>query len=705
MGEKILHYRFRSLFPDSRVAFRLEDGIQRAGLVFETTSQLIKLFCLDTFAELSTKHTSFGKDFVTDFSTIIDLSPTFFANAFSVASSEVSPGKKKGRPFKDNRLPQALDACYARYASQNALPSPKPNGSNLSHVLSYMKVQIRTAYNNNVFLHFDKYVKRYVSLKLKSSTFASLDGKGFKTLLNKVYRLLLYETTVNIPELNHTIGDPLVQDFLSVLPVHGKDRFLHMQQHPEVYLPYMIHLNILTEEAQGKLLNPCPTRSSFVTGHVTIDTAALIDMVVDPSGIPLAEFLLLMEERLGVSFPAGMDKGKLYGNPCLLFPSTDSKLFPADFKSHVWNVLCAMGKKRCFDKERNLKFNNLVTTNGYKVDAHYVPPEHFHLDRYKGDKTPKPQEDPDFQYVHRLPAKEREKLLALPSGYADPGKGNIVYLSDGIKGGNRLRYTAAQRRFETSQKRNAEELEKMLLYKGEDGTTYKSLVEALAGNNDSSRKSCCLGPYTRYLALRLEISVHLRPFYQRTGHRRRQYRALLGRKSSEDRLCNNIAETFGGMVIFWGNWGRNPNLKHQPPTPGIGLRRQVHKRFQTYTYDERMSSSLCFTCESPVSHPFTRSYRRVNRSGVRVEVTISVHHLLRCENEKCTSRWWERDNLGSLNGMKITNYALRHGKPHPVFSGSKKSSATSRKRKQTAAKPTKPGSDSSTKRFTAGVAV
>src|ERR1044071_9144255 len=157
MGEKILHYRFRSLFPDPRVSSRLEDGIQRAGLVFETTSQLVKLFCLDTFAELSTKHKSFGKDYVTDFATIINLSPTFFANAFAVESSEVSPGKKKGRPFKDNRLPQALDACYANYASQNALPSPKPDGSNLSHALAYMKVQLRTAYNNNAFLHFDKY--------------------------------------------------------------------------------------------------------------------------------------------------------------------------------------------------------------------------------------------------------------------------------------------------------------------------------------------------------------------------------------------------------------------------------------------------------------------------------------------------------------------------------------------------------------------
>src|SRR3982751_362211 len=243
MGEKILHYRFRQLFPDPRVADRLEDGVQRASVIFETTPHLVKLFCLYTFTDLLSKHTTFGPSFVSDFVPTVDLSPTFFSNAFTVASTADVNTKKKGRPFKNNRLPGALHSCYDRYATQNALPSPKPSGSNLSHVLSYMKKQLRTAYCNNVFLHFDKYVKRYVGIKLKSSPHGSADGKEFGKLLRKVFRLLLYETSVDVSALNHLIGEDLVKDLLSILPLHGDGRFAHMEDHPEVYLPYMIHLN------------------------------------------------------------------------------------------------------------------------------------------------------------------------------------------------------------------------------------------------------------------------------------------------------------------------------------------------------------------------------------------------------------------------------------------------------------------------------
>ena len=464
----------------------------------------------------------------------------------------------------------------------------------------------------------------------------------------------------------------------------------------------MIHVNRHLENNDDKLLNPSPTRSTFIPNHIIVDTAALIDLVVGPTGVPLPEVLLLLAERIRAGFPANMDKGKLYANPCTLFPDRDRQTFPADFKSHIWAVLSGVGTPIVSSMWTGLKFNNVVTTNGYKADAHYVSPERFYLDRYKGDKIPKDGPDEQFSYVHHLPKADREELLESNRAYADPGKGNILYLSDGVKGGKRLRYTAVQRRSESTQKRNRLELEAMLRHTDADGCSYAEHLKSLSDDSAASRKSSTVQPFVRYLALRLQVSVILRPFFHRLGHRRRRYRALLGRKSTEDKLIHNIERVFGpDTVIFWGNWGRNRNLKNQPPTPGIGLRRQVAKRLQTITYDERMSSSLCFECESPVSHPKTRSFHRVNRSGFYAKVTVDIHHLLRCENEKCTSRWWERDNLGSMNGMKIAEYALTHGKSHPSFSGTK-SRVTSRKRKQTTANSTVPGSGSSTKRFTVG---
>ena len=698
MGERIHHYRFHKLFPDDRVSSLVADGVDRASQIFEAAASLVKLFTLETYSQLSTQYGGFSAKTAYEFAKIIDLSPAskLFSTAFTVASADLS--SKKGRPFsKTNTLPGLLDDCYARHASNKALPLPKINGANLSHVTTYMVNQLHTAYRNNIFLHYDAYVKRFVSLKMADTLVVISDRKQRRKLLNTVFRLLLYENDVDATQLREAVGEERGAEFLSLLPVRGKERYTDLRRRPEIYLPYMIYINTQLEEADFKFLNPSPTRQTFVPCHVMLDTSALVDLVIQPSGVPLSEVLLVLEDRMGIKFPPKMDKGQLYGDPCKIFPQTDRRKFPADFKSHIWATLSGMGANGVHSGFCGRVFNNAVTTNGYKADAHYVSQEAFYYDRFKGGKRPEKEEaEEDFLYVHRLPEEQRSKLLGQKRLYVDPGKGNILYLSDGVRkteGGKRLLYTAAQRRFETSQKRNKVELEAMLDLASPEGGTYREAVQRL-GDGLSSRKSSNIDHYQRYLILRLEASVVLRPFYQRTGHRRRQYRALLGRISSEDKLVGNITSAFGAeSVIFWGNWGRNPNLKNQPPTPGIGLRRRIAKRFQTFTYDERMSSSLCYCCSSPVSHPKTKSFRRVNRSGLLIDVTVDIHHLLRCENENCNSRWWHRDNMGSLNGMKITEYALQHGKCHPDFTKPKSRVSSRKKRKQTSATPpTNPGS-------------
>ena len=66
------------------------------------------------------------------------------------------------------------------------------------------------------------------------------------------------------------------------------------------------------------------------------------------------------------------------------------------------------------------------------------------------------------------------------------------------------------------------------------------------------------------------------------------------------------------IVIAYGNWGKNPNaLKNGAPTPGIGLRRSLHSTFQTYTVNERGTSSICPTvvngiyCNGSLEYPYT----------------------------------------------------------------------------------------------------
>ena len=75
------------------------------------------------------------------------------------------------------------------------------------------------------------------------------------------------------------------------------------------------------------------------------------------------------------------------------------------------------------------------------------------------------------------------------------------------------------------------------------------------------------------------VAELLRGFDFRTS----KYTKYWGKKSSEDSLVDKIRKKFGtdgkAIVIFWGNWGKAPNaLRNGPPTPGIGIRRFVHRR-------------------------------------------------------------------------------------------------------------------------------
>lgn len=104
-------------------------------------------------------------------------------------------------------------------------------------------------------------------------------------------------------------------------------------------------------------------------------------------------------------------------------------------------------------------------------------------------------------------------------------------------------------------------------------------------------KTCFADKFSAYLKARLRVDTRLREFYESGFLRNRKLTAYWKKKSSQDRLVHRISKTFASacgdgdasspahLHILWGNWGRKPNaLKGSSSTPGIGLRRYVHKR-------------------------------------------------------------------------------------------------------------------------------
>jgi hypothetical protein len=107
-----------------------------------------------------------------------------------------------------------------------------------------------------------------------------------------------------------------------------------------------------------------------------------------------------------------------------------------------------------------------------------------------------------------------------------------------------------------------------------------------------------------------------------------------------DRIKENIKrQDFKDFIVGYSNWGKNPNLNNNDPTPGIGLRRKLHKRMQTVTIQEHNTSN---------TNPCTQETKTMEKPFVG-EKQIQKHHLLRCTNEQSPCRWWNRNVVGSFN--------------------------------------------------------
>ena len=144
-------------------------------------------------------------------------------------------------------------------------------------------------------------------------------------------------------------------------------------------------------------------------------------------------------------------------------------------------------------------------------------------------------------------------------------------------------------------------------------------------------------------------------FYRHARWRSERMSAKMKRRRSEQAFVQRIKEKFGiegrQLVILYGNWGRRPNLKNQAPSPGVGLRRLIHRYITTITVAEWYTSSRCANCFGDV-----------------VEACRS-RGLRKCQTAvaECQTQYWDRDVMGALNIRHAGLHLLTHGVEHPHF--------------------------------------
>ena len=592
-----------------------------------------------------------AKVFVLKSNQVVELTSEFYEMCFKVVMNESLLFRKNVDDIKRSKLEifNELKAIYSKEFNDQFYDS---NWS-VSQIIGDACNQLETCALNNIEFHYVKHLNGYL--------YSIFGATHLKSDIAKLRNHLLYN--YERPEGFDGFDFPMPPRDVEFTP--------DLKQRPWIYLKSMIDLSRLYKSK----LSPIPLRRSYIPKHIHIDTNALIQLFMTQKDIK--EFVTFYELEKGEK-PELKNKGSL-GNSFEKIFNRKSKNETEEFEFHqeYWKYLCNFKsnkfKQALNNATRDLYFGNSITTDGCSISLSLVSKEKRVKKKFKGRKVVKKKKEEFYE----LKDANYEDTLFLG---CDPGKKDLIAVTDGV---NMFKYSKGERDFDTKKnwfsERNLKR-RREFIFEGEFQArdciipNYYPMIydptlayyeEAVLSRNSS--KTCNCIEFLRWMKDKLYKSEVFEELYNKPTFRNDRFTKYTLKESSEDKLLNNLEnfinnkrnkthknyspeviksnvtkDDFDAVIMFYGDWGKSPNLKNSAPTPGIGLRRKIHKRLiPTVTVNEHYTSKTCPCCRE-------RTLKNPKLIGPE-RIVSEKHHLLRCENVHCGSRWWNRNVVGSYN--------------------------------------------------------
>ena len=456
----------------------------------------------------------------------------------------------RGRQAVNSSLQLELETFYEDEYKDVLQHNDKHDLCNMSYLLPYLATQMHTGIRNNMKEHFMTRLLRFINktVSIYDEDLTKEEKRKERTLLkNKLYdnetdvpdRYKEWFTTYRTKILPETFGDiSLAYD---------------VKADSSKYLPYTLYMNEVLEAKEFKLFQPLSLRNNIVPHYITIDTASLINLFADKG-----------------------EKG------------TQLKKVK-EYQYEVWNKYFKMDTK--IFKQKNYHFNFTLQTDGIGCSLLF---EH---NDYTGKycQNCSTDENYSYKYIDNYSKEETDKLKKRKIVGCDPGKLNMVYMAD--EDGNKLRYTALQRRTESMAKRNNRI---MNTEKVKGGVIEKETVLS-----EYNSKTVNYERFKLYLKAKNKLNKDLKEFYLRDLFRKMKWRQFVYARKSEDKFVDRIEKTFGkpeNVCIAYGDWSRSSQMRNFMPTQGIGLRKLISKRFLTISVNEFRTSKLCCDCHKELCY-------------------------------------------------------------------------------------------------------
>jgi hypothetical protein len=492
---------------------------------------------------------------------------------------------KRGIQSKDTELLETLQEFYDK-EYQPLLNHEKTSLKNKSNMLPYLATQLHTSLSNNTQEHFIQHFLRFIN---KTTTNITED----KAVLFKFKKIVL-----ECNEETDTIFDEWKTTHLpNILPENIKKSVHYdVKVSPFDYLKGMLYMNAVLEKEDHKLFQPLPLRNNIIPKHIILDTACIVNL-----------FSL---------------EGK-----------TKTELFKAikENQYDVWNNLLNLQHKTF--KSKHYQFHYQLQTDGISCSLLFIRKDL--KDKKWGSRVPTLQEQ-DFHNIEDLSIEQLDTLKDRNIVGCDPGKHSLVYMMD--KQGNKLQYTASQRKIESYGKRN----ERILLQEKK----RNHIIEKETHLSSKNSKSVDYEKFKVFLVEKDKLNKETTEFYKRDVWRKMKFRQYSYGKKSIDTFLNKIKETFGeNILVGYGNWSRSTQMKHIMPTMNKGLRKLIHKKYDTLTINEYYTSQKCCECYKDLKHYNDKKGKEIYR----------LFHCSNCvsyENKNTVFR--TRDKNSAISIMKLT---------------------------------------------------
>ena len=381
-----------------------------------------------------------------------------------------------------------------------------------------------------------------------------------------------------------------------------KSLYYDVKVRPFEYLKGMLYMNDVLEKQESKLFQPLPLRNNIIPKHIILDTACIINLFCPD------------KDKEGNK----IKKGELLSNV-------------KDNQNEVWSNLLNLNH-RIFNN-KHYQFHNQIQTDGISCCLLFIRKDL--KDKKWGAKVPVLEEQ-DFYNIEDLSKEQLDTLKDRTLIGCDPGKRSLVYMMDNK--GNKLQYTAPQRKRESKAKCN----QRILLYERKKN----GIIEKETQLSFQNSKSVDYEKFKMYLVEKNKLNKETIEFYKRDTWRKMKFRQYSYGKKSIDTFLNKIKETFGeNLLIGYGNWSRDTQMKFFMPTMNKGLRKLIHKKYDTITINECNTSKKCCDCYKDLEYYKDKENKKVFR-------LLICSNCVSCENKKIVFR--TRDANSSINILKLT---------------------------------------------------